>query len=217
MITIPALDGICPDLNKYERMARILAKELPSLHLLSEPLDVVDSLENLSDEMTRMPQVIVDCRLATEAFNELDQVIDRMFALADCAVELSEDNRDQRKQLDEEFKIYSQIVSRLAGADNYGGPSLNLSSRDEAVTARKVLSFINEARRGFTRKLDHQRRQINQAMDEVLNLLMRLVSDVEELSYYNREQLSEILDHLGAMEELNTDRYKERRPSRLLH
>ncbi|MDL2260496.1 hypothetical protein LJB99_06465, partial [Deltaproteobacteria bacterium OttesenSCG-928-K17] len=166
MIPINSIESPCRDLTKYESIAKILAQELPGLSLGAEPLDVIDSLEHLSDEMVFMPQIIQDCRLATEAFSELDQTIDRMYSLADRAAELDESKSGERSILDEEFRGYSHIVARLAGADNYDGPSLSLQSRPEAMAARTILAYLGDARKNFTQKLDAQRRQINSAMDE---------------------------------------------------
>ncbi len=197
MISISSIDNSYHDLSHYEKVARILAQELPGLALLSEPLDVIDSLENLSDEMSQMPEIIQDCRLATEAFDQLDDVIGRMYALADRAVELPDGKDRQRAVLDEEFAGYSHIVARLAGADDFDGPSLSLATKPEALAARKILAYLNEARRGFTRKLADQRRQINSAMDEALALLVKIVSETEDLSHHNRERLAELLDRLA--------------------
>jgi hypothetical protein len=207
----------CPDLSGYEEVARILARELPALSLHSEPLDVIDSLEHLSEEMALMPEIIEDCRLATEAFDELDRVIGHMYALADRAAELPEDRPGERARLDEEFKGYSHIVSRLAGADDFEGPSLSLLSRAEAQAARKILGYLNEARSGFTRKLAGQRRRINSAMDEAVALLIKLVSETDELSPDNRGRLEEILDHLAAFNDFNQAEPEPLRPGAWLH
>lgn len=217
MITIDSFDNHCPDLSGYETIARILAQELPSLTLYTEPLDVVDSLENLTDEMSQMPEIIQDCRLATEAFDELDQVIGRMYALADRAVELPDDQDGARVILDEEFRGYAHIVARLAGADDFDGPNLSLATRPEALAARKILSYLNETRRSFTQKLADQRRQINDAMDEALNLLVKIVSEAEELSHYNRDRLRDILGRLSIVK-IDLRRSSEmERPSGWLH
>lgn len=196
MIAINALDNTCSDLNRNETIARILAQELPGLSLLSEPLDVIDSLENLSDEMAHMPEIIHDCRLATEAFDELDQTIGHMYALADRAAELPENRDRDRLLLDEEFRGYAHIVARLAGADDYDGPSLSLATQPEALAARKILAYLSEARCGFTRRLAEQRRNINHTMDEALSLLARIANESEELSHDNRGRLQGILDRL---------------------
>ena len=217
MITISSCDSACPDLSKYEKIARILAQELPSLSLMSEPLDVIDSLENLSDEMAVMPEIIQDCRLATEAFDELDQTIGRMYSLADRAVELPEDSRQERFKLDEEFRGYSHIVARLAGADDFDGPALSLASRPEALAARKILSYLNEARCGFTRKLSEQRRQINNAMDEALALLMKILTETEELSHANRGRLQNIVDRLTILGNLSPIEEQKPRSKTWLH
>jgi hypothetical protein len=187
----------CPDLSNYEKIARILAQELPNLTLNSEPPDVVDSLENLSEEMALMPEIIKDCRLATEAFDELDQVIGHMYALADRAAELPDDRNRERCLLDEEFKGYAHIVARLAEADDFDGPSLSLATRPEAQAARRILSYLSDARTGFTRQLANQRRQINSAMDEAVALLVRLVSAGDDLSHQGRDHLRDILDRLA--------------------
>ena len=212
MISIDTATGACPDLNNYEKIALILAQELPSLSLMSEPMEVIDSLENISEEMARMPEVIQDCRLATEAFGELDQTIDRMYSLADRAAELPESANGTRLSLDEEFRGYAHIVARLAGADDYDGPVLSLVTKAEALAARKILSYLNEARGGFTRKLDDQRRQINQAMDEALGFLVRIVSETEELSAYNRDRLRDILGRLSILKSDLQTGYESRMP-----
>jgi len=189
----------CPELNNYEQIARLLAQELPNLPLGAEPLDVVDSLGNLSEDMAMMPEIIKDCRLATEAFDELDRVIGRMYALADRAVELPDGQKAERVFLDEELKGYAHIVARLTGAEDFDGPALSLATRSEALTARRILSYLGEARTGFTRRLANQRRQINQAMDEAVALLVRLVSASEELSHQGRDRLRDLLDRLATL------------------
>jgi len=194
--------GACPELNNYEQIARLLAQELPNLPLGSEPLDVVDSLENLSEDMAIMPEIIKDCRLATEVFDELDQVIGHMYALADRAAELPENRKAERVVLDGEFKGYAHIVARLAGEDDFEGPSLSLVTKSEALAARRILGYLGEARTGFTRRLADQRRHINQAMDEAVALLVRLVSETKDLSHQGRDRLREILDRLATQADL---------------
>ncbi|MDR0881314.1 MAG: hypothetical protein LBP55_02045 [Candidatus Adiutrix sp.] len=217
MIAINNQDNFCPDLNRYEQIARILARELPGLTLMTEPLDVIDSLENLADEMAWMPEVIQDCRLATEAFDELDQVIGRMYALADRAVEAPERQTDTRRILDEEFRGYSHIVARLAGADGFDGPSLSLKTRPEALAARQILAYLGEARGSFTRKLAEQRRQINSAMDEALTLLAQIVNETEDLSSDNRRMLQDMLARLSVFGDWPTIQGPERPGGGWLH
>ena len=192
----------CPELSNYEQIARLLAQELPNLPLGSEPLDVIDSLGNLSDDMAMMPEIIKDCRQATEAFDELDQFIGRMYALADRAAELPDSRKAERNILDGEFKSHAHIVARLAGDEDFGGPALSLATGSEALAARRILGYLGEARTGFTRRLANQRRQINQAMDEAVALLVRLVSDTDDLSHQGRDRLRDILDRLAALAEV---------------
>ena len=189
----------CPELSDYEQIARLLARELPALALNAEPLNVADSLENLSEEMARMPEMIQDCRQATEVFDELDQALGRMYALADRAAELPENQWSARRLLDEEFKGYSHIVARLASADDFDGPALTLAGRAEAQAARRILGYLSEARTGFTRRLARQRRQINSVMDEAVALLVRLVSEEDDLSSQSRDRLQDILDSLARL------------------
>jgi len=194
-----ALNTSCPELNSYEQIARLLARELPNLPLGSEPLEVADSLENLSEDMALMPEIIKDCRLATEAFDELDQAIGRMYALADRAAELPDIRLAERLVLDGEFKGYAHIVARLAGAGDFEGPALSLATRPEALAARRILGYLGEARTGFTRQLANQRRQINQAMDEAVALLVRLASAADDLSHQGRDRLRDLLDRLAGL------------------
>jgi len=191
--------GACPDLNHYELVARILANELSSFSLTSEPLDVAETIETLSDEMETMPQIISDCRLAVEAFSELDRTLDRMYSLADRAVESGDSQPALLSGLDEEFRGYSHIIARLAGANDFDGPSLSLASKNEAIVSRQILACLGVARQTFLKRLNEQRRRINDAMDEALEMLGRILSEVEEISHETREGLTELVDRLNTM------------------
>jgi hypothetical protein len=189
----------CPDLNHFELVAKIMADELASLELDAEPLDVAETIETLSEEMGGMPQIITDCRLAMEAFSELDGVLDRMFSLADRAAECPEDQESLFERLDDEFSGYAHIVARLAGADDFDGPSLSVGSREEAQVARRILGCLGTARHSFSRRLEAQRRRINGAMGESLEMISRILTEVEDISYATRESLTELLAHLKTL------------------
>jgi hypothetical protein len=189
----------CPDLSHFELVARIMANELSTMELGAEPLDVAETIETLGEEMGGMPEIIDDCRQAMEAFNELDGTLDRMYALADRAVECSEEDLGLRSGLDEEFSGYAHVVARLAGADDFDGPSLSLATRAEARVARQILGCLGAARQRFGQRLRDQRRRINGAMDEALEMLTRILSDVDEISHATREGLTSLVAHLHAL------------------
>jgi len=207
----------CPELHNYEQIARLLALELPNLPLSAEPLDVADSLATLSEDMAMMPEIIKDCRLAMEAFAELDQVIGRMYALADRAAELPDSRNPERLLLSEEFHGYAHIVARLAGADDFDRPALSLATRAEAGATRRILGYLGETRTGFTRQLGRQRHQINQAMDEAVGLLVRLVNETENLSPESRHRLENLLDRLAGLNEAAAGQARPVPARRLLH
>jgi uncharacterized membrane protein YccC len=194
-----------------------MASELATMELASEPLDVAETIETLSEEMVQMPQIITDCRLAVEAFNELDITLDRMFSLADRAAECSDEDQALRYGLDEEFSGYAHIVARLAGSEEFNGPSLSLSSKTEARVARKVLSCLVAARHSFSKRLQEQRRRINNTMDEALELLTRILSEVEEISHATRQGLTELVAHLQTLwGEFDEDQKNKVNPSKPL-
>ncbi|MDR1110394.1 MAG: hypothetical protein LBP92_06805 [Deltaproteobacteria bacterium] len=195
-----AVGGVsCLDLSHYEMVARIMANELATLELASEPLDVAETIETLGEEMGQMPQIILDCRLAVETFNELDTALDRMFSLADRAVESAEEDEALRLGLDEEFSGYSHIVARMAGADDFDGPSLSLATRIEARVARQILGCLARARHDFSMRIQDQRRRINSTMDEAVELLARILSEVDNISYPTRDGLTELVAHLRTL------------------
>jgi methyl-accepting chemotaxis protein len=189
----------CPDLSHYEMVAKIMADELSTMELAAEPLDVAETIETLGEEMGNMPGIISDCRQAVEAFDELDSTLDRMYALADRAVDLEEGDLSAREGLDEEFTGYAHIVARLAGADEFDGPSLSLLTRAEAVVARRILGCLAAARHDFSQRLREQRRRINSAMDEALEMLAAILADVDEISHNTREGLTALVAHLRAL------------------
>ena len=192
--------GVYQDLNDYETVARIMAMELSSFELRSDPLDVAETIEELTEEMEDMPGVISDCRQAAEAFLELESALDRMYSLADRASEAGADNPALLEALDREFGGYSEIVARLAGADDFEGPILSLASVEEAKVTRIILGCLSEARRTFAMRLEEQRRHINSAMDDAMNLLLRILEDGEEISYDTKEGLTALLNRLRTLD-----------------
>jgi hypothetical protein len=197
----------CPDLNHYELVAKIMANELATLELASEPLDVAETIETLGEEMNQMPQIISDCRMAVEVFSELDLTLDRMYSLADRACESREEDQALRMGLDDEFAGYSHIVARMAGADDFDGPSLSLLTKGEAKVARQILACLSKARHDFSKRIFDQRRRIDGTMTEAIELLTRLLTEVENITYRTRDGLTELVAHLqslaGEYEEFN--------------
>jgi hypothetical protein len=177
-------------------MARLLAKGLSTFSLSSDPLDVAETLEQLTEEMEDMPTVIQDCRMAMEAFGQLESVLDRMYALADRAVELKDSTPALMRTMDEEFSGYAHIVARLAGAHDFSGPCLSLASSAEAKVTRIILGYLAAARQNFAMRLEEQRRHINTAMDDAISLLMRILDEGDEISYDTRKGLEDLLGRL---------------------
>jgi hypothetical protein len=192
--------GVYQDLSHYETVARILAMELSSFELLSDPLDVAETIEELTEEMVDMPSVINDCRLAAEAFQELEGAIDRMYSLADRAVEAGTGNPGALSALDAEFAGYAEIVARLAGAEEFEGPILSLATVEDARVTRIILGCLAGARHTFALRLEEQRRHINTAMSDALGLLGRILEDGAEISHDTRAGLTALLTKLGTMD-----------------
>ncbi|MDR0549573.1 MAG: hypothetical protein LBI10_09245 [Deltaproteobacteria bacterium] len=184
------------DLYHFELVAKILANELAQIQLAAEPLDVAETLETLSEEMEVMPEVIGDCRAAAETFGQLDTTLDRMYSLADRAVEVGTRDPKILGLLNEEFFGYAQIVARIAGSSDFEGPSLSLLTVAEAKVARRVLGYLAAARHEFNRRLDEQRRRISLAMEEAMDLISYILTEVEEISYSTKTGLAEILERL---------------------
>ncbi|MDR1041994.1 MAG: hypothetical protein LBR80_17870, partial [Deltaproteobacteria bacterium] len=144
--------------------------------------------------------VISDCRRAVEAFGELEGALDRMYSLADRAAELHDSDPALLLAMDEEFSGYAHIVARLAGAGDFDGPCLSLATSSEAKITRTVLACLTEARHGFAAKLEEQRRHIDCAMSEAMELLTRILEEGEAISNETRSGLSGLVDTLRVMD-----------------
>jgi hypothetical protein len=140
-----------------------------------------------------------------EVFNELDTTLDRMYSLADRASESAEEDEALRQGLDEEFSGYSHIVARMAGADDFDGPSLSLLTKCEASVARQILGCLSKARHDFSRRVFDQRRRIDTTMNEAIELISRILSDAENITYPTRDGLTELLAHLRSLSSEYTD------------
>jgi hypothetical protein len=169
------------------------------MKLASEPLDVAETIETLTEEMETMPEVISDCREATEVFGELEQTLDRMYSLADRAVEAGAREPGLLETLDQEFSGHAQIVARLAGTAEFDEPSLTLQTVPHARVARQILGYLAAARFKFSQRLNEQRRRINLAMDEALALLSHILTEVEDISFETKTGLGELVDRLNEL------------------
>ncbi|MDR2198414.1 MAG: hypothetical protein LBR53_02965 [Deltaproteobacteria bacterium] len=192
--------SVYQDLTHYETVARILAMELSSFELVADPLDVAETLEELSEEMEDMPYVISDCREAAAAFSELEGALDRMYSLADRAIEAGSSDPSILNVLDEEFSLYAELVARLAGADDFEGPILSLATPEEARITRVILGCLSDARHNFALRLEEQRRHINTAMDDALGLLTRILENGTGISHGTRSGLSALLSKLRSLD-----------------
>jgi hypothetical protein len=192
--------GVYHDLNHYEEVARIMAMELSSFELLADPLDVAETLEELTEEMEDMPEVISTCRLAAETFLELEGALDRMYSLADRAIEAGAENPELLNTLDKQFAGYAEIVARLAGADDFEGPILSLSTVEDARVTRIILGCLSESRHSFAVRLEEQRRNINLAMDDAMKLLQRILEEGNEISHDTRAGLTALLTKLKSLD-----------------
>ncbi|MDR1607063.1 MAG: hypothetical protein LBT38_01445 [Deltaproteobacteria bacterium] len=191
-----AIQGEYQDLYHFELVAKILADELAQIKLAAEPLDVAETIETLTEEMENMPEVICDCREAAETFGELDQTLDRMYSLADRAVEAGAREPGLLTVLDGEFSGHAQIVARLADSVDFEGPSLSLRTVTQAKVARQVLGYLAAARRKFSKRLEEQRHRISSAMEEAMSLLDYILTEVEEISYETKMGLGELLERV---------------------
>ncbi|MDR1314517.1 MAG: hypothetical protein LBQ12_12705 [Deltaproteobacteria bacterium] len=203
------------DLNHFETVAKVMARELSGFRLASDPLDVAETIEQLTEEMEDMPRVIGDCRRAVEAFGELEGALDRMYSLADRAAELDDSDPALLASMDAEFSGYAHIVARLAGAGDFDGPCLSLATSAEAMVTRTVLACLTAARHGFAEKLEEQRRHINSAMGEAMELLARILEEGEEISLETRNGLNGLLDTLKIMDRGFGPAWQEQRPAYL--
>ncbi|MDR1872893.1 MAG: hypothetical protein LBS60_13410 [Deltaproteobacteria bacterium] len=188
-----------PELYHFEMVAHILAEELSQIQLSDDPLDVAETIEILSEEMESMPEVISRCREASETFGELDETLDRMYSLADRAIEIGAREPESLEILDDEFAGYAQIVARLAQSPDFEGPSLSLRSVTSAKVARQVLGYLSAARRDFSRRLEEQRRRIGSAMEEALELLGHILNGVDDISHETKLFLGDLVDRLSEL------------------
>jgi hypothetical protein len=200
------------DLNHFETVARVLARELSGFRLASDPLDVAETIEQLTEEMEDMPRVIGDCRRAVEAFGELQGALDRMYSLADRAAELDDSDPELLLAMDSEFSGYAHIVARLAGAGDFDGPCLSLVTSSEARVTRTVLACLTAARHGFAAKLEEQRRHINSAMSEAMELLARILEEGDQISNETRDGLNGLMETIKIMEGGFSPSCQEQRP-----
>jgi hypothetical protein len=191
--------GEYSDLYRFELVAKILADELSQIRLSAEPLDVAETIESLTEEMGDMPEVISDCREASETFGELEGALDRMYSLADRAVEVGARQPEMLETLDAEFAGYAHIVARLAGSGDFESPSLSLRTTPQARVARQVLGYLAAARTDFCRRLTEQRRRIGTAMEEAMDLLSFILTEVDEISHETKMGLGELLERLTAL------------------
>ena len=163
--------------RELSTISHLLAAGLSAVpaHPLDMPLEVARSLAEAQAQMQSLPEVIRDLNLAGERFQTVSGALAGMIGLADRAAAEETDDAGRRR-LHEEFADLAKVVADDAGRRLYQGPSLNLKSRAQALSAARIIRYLEPAIETMERELGEQKRLIQEAVAETINFL-RLVAE----------------------------------------
>ncbi len=133
------------------------------------PLEVIQALGEARDQMAHLPEVIDHLGQAFERFHTVSSALTRMIALADRAS--GDVEPEVRETLNEEFIGLARIVAADAGRHHYAGPALNLRNQGEALSAARIIRYMNPVIDTMNRELAEQKELIEEAISETINFL----------------------------------------------
>ncbi|MDR2935690.1 MAG: hypothetical protein LBV70_07470 [Candidatus Adiutrix sp.] len=160
------------EISELSNLSNILAIGLAAVpeRPLALPLEVSQALDMARAQVTSLPEVISNLNLAAERFRSLASALTGMMDLAEqAAAETVSDY--ERQRLDAEFINLAKVVAAEVGRQNYQGPSLNLRSRGEALSAAKIVRYMAPAIENLGRDLAEQKGLIQDVIAETINFL----------------------------------------------
>ena len=159
------------DIHEMNDVSNLLASglSLNAENTTGLPLEVAQALAEARDQMASLPEVIDNLNLAFERFNTVSSALNRMIGLAE---EASGDLSDEARQdLNEEFVTLAKILAADAGRQYYAGPRLNLLNQGEALSAARIIRYMNPVIDNMNRDLMEQRDLIHEVLGETINFL----------------------------------------------
>ena len=160
------------DPSDLSTLSHILAAGLAAMpdRPLDLPLEVALALTEARTQMKGLPEVILNLNLADERFRTVAEALVGMIDLADRAAEAEADDQG-RALLHEQFADLAKIVAADAGQSLPRGPRLNLKSRAEALSAAKIIRYLDPVVENMGRELEEQKRLVHEAINETISFL----------------------------------------------
>lgn len=159
------------DIREMNDVSALLADGLTlgNENMTGLPLEVSQALAEAREQMAGLPEVIENLNLAFERFDTVSSAVSRMIELADRA---SGDLGDEaRTGLNEEFASLAKILAADAGRRYYAGPRLNLMTQGDALSAARIIRYMNPVIDNMGRELSGQRDLIHEVLGETINFL----------------------------------------------
>ncbi|MDR2947145.1 MAG: hypothetical protein LBV79_10435 [Candidatus Adiutrix sp.] len=133
------------------------------------PLEVSQALAEAREQMAGLPEVIENLNLAFERFHTVSSALGRMIELADQAS--GDMDAEAREPLNQEFVNLAKILAADAGRQYYAGPRLNLLNQGEALSAARIIRYMNPVIDNMGQELTGQRDLIHEVLGETINFL----------------------------------------------
>ncbi len=160
------------DIREMNDLSALLASglSLDSENMTGLPLEVAQALAEAREQMAGLPEVIENLHLSFERFHTVSSALHRMIELADEASGEHLADED-RRNLNQEFANLAKILAADAGRQYYAGPRLNLLNQGEALSAARIIRYMNPVIDNMGRELSGQRDLINEVLGETINFL----------------------------------------------
>jgi len=160
------------ELNELNAISAILAGGLSQNveAALELPVEVAQALAEARQQMENLPEVIASLHQAVDSFYTVSEALYRMIALADQAsgAELSS---EERVLLNDEFANLAKVVAADAGRHYYAGPQLNLLSQVQALSAARIIRYMEPVIENTGREIMAQRDLIHEVVAETIKFL----------------------------------------------
>jgi hypothetical protein len=182
------------EFEEINEITGLLAQSLAAPVGREIPEDVAATIAAARKQMEDLPEVIEELNLAFGRYLTLNESLTRMASLAEESASMIDGPHTLavRQTREEEFDNLARVVAQEAGHPYFSGGSLNILDVNSAVSAAKILSYLNPVLDSLNHELRGQKELILEAIAETMNFL-----GIVAMSYPDVEGVAKLRETLN--------------------
>ncbi|MGL4209087.1 MAG: hypothetical protein ACRCTY_06825, partial [Candidatus Adiutrix sp.] len=159
------------NMQELETVSNILAAGLAkgADTIQGVPFEVACALNHAHEQMRHLPVVIDELSCAWQKFATVGSAIRRLIEISNQAASMTAE--ESRSDLETEFVNLAKIIAADGGRQYYQGPALSIKTKGEALSAAKIMGYMQPVVNTMEEQLKEQTQLIYEAISETLSFL----------------------------------------------